>query len=48
MGYFLKRTSSDRFIGVFNESILQQLEKGKFTILDEIRESTSKQNVSLH
>ena len=32
---------------IFNESILQQLEKGKFAILDEIRESTSKHNVPL-
>ncbi|WP_028393801.1 DHH family phosphoesterase [Bacillus cihuensis] len=46
-GVLLKRTSSDRFIGIFNESILQQLEKGKFAILDEIRESTSKHNVPL-
>ncbi|CAH0344906.1 DHH family phosphoesterase [Bacillus sp. CECT 9360] len=46
-GVFLKRTSSDRFIAVFNESILQQLERGKFTILDEIREATVKQNVPL-
>ncbi|MFD0050648.1 DHH family phosphoesterase [Actinomycetes bacterium NPDC127524] len=46
-GAFLKRTSSERFIAVFNESILQLLEKGKFTILDEIRETTSKQNVPL-
>ncbi|WP_110928056.1 DHH family phosphoesterase [Bacillus massiliglaciei] len=46
-GVFLKRISSDRFIAVFNESILLQLEKGKFTILDEIRESTTKQNVPL-
>lgn len=46
-GVFLKRTSSERFIAVFNESILQLLEKGKFSILDEIRETTAKQNVSL-
>ncbi|WP_163102556.1 DHH family phosphoesterase [Peribacillus alkalitolerans] len=46
-GVFLKRTSSDRFIGIFNEHILQLLEKGKFTILDEIRETTTKQNVPL-
>ncbi|RFU62492.1 DHH family phosphoesterase [Peribacillus glennii] len=46
-GVFLKRTSSDRFMAVFNESILQLLEKGKFSILDEIRETTAKQNVSL-
>ncbi|WP_147536007.1 DHH family phosphoesterase [Bacillus marasmi] len=46
-GVFLKRVSSERFIAVFNEHILQFLEKGKFSILDEVRESTSKQNVSL-
>lgn len=46
-GVFLKRISSERFIGVFNEHILQQLEKNKFSILDEVRETTSKQNVAL-
>ncbi len=46
-GVFLKRTSSERFITVFNEHILQQLEKGQFAILDEIRETTAKQNVPL-
>ena len=46
-GVFLKRISSDRFIAVFNEHILQHLEKGKFAILDEIRETTAKQNVPL-
>ena len=44
-GVFLKRVSSERYIAVFNEHILQHLEKGKFTILDEVRESTAKQNV---
>jgi c-di-AMP phosphodiesterase-like protein len=46
-GVFLKRVSSERFIGVFNEHILQQLEKNKFSILDEVRETTAKQNVAL-
>ena len=46
-GVFLKRVSSERYIGVFNENILQHLEKGKFSILDDVRESTAKQNVSL-
>ncbi|MDZ5471667.1 DHH family phosphoesterase [Bacillus sp. 31A1R] len=46
-GVFLKRVSSERFIAVFNEHILQTLEKGKFSILDDVRESTSKQNVPL-
>jgi cyclic-di-AMP phosphodiesterase len=45
-GIFLKRISSERFIAVFNEAILLLLEKGKFTVLDEIREMTSKQNIS--
>ena len=46
-GVFLKRISSERFITVFNEHILHHLEKGKFAILDEIRETTAKQNVPL-
>lgn len=46
-GVFLKRTSSERFITVFNEHTLHHLEKGKFSILDEIRETTAKQNVPL-
>ncbi|WP_042354562.1 DHH family phosphoesterase [Bacillus rubiinfantis] len=45
-GIFLKRVSSERFIAVFNEEILRFLEKGKFTILDEVREMTSQHNVS--
>ncbi|WML58288.1 DHH family phosphoesterase [Neobacillus sp. PS2-9] len=45
-GIFLKRVSSERFIAVFSEGILRSLEKGKFTILDDVREMTSKQNVS--
>lgn len=46
-GVFLKRVSSERFIAVFSEHILLLLEKGKFSILDEVRETTSKQNVPL-
>ncbi|MBP2242664.1 c-di-AMP phosphodiesterase-like protein [Cytobacillus eiseniae] len=46
-GVFLKRVSSEKFIAVFNEQILHQLEKGKFTILDEVRETTSTHNVPL-
>ncbi|MCM3764207.1 DHH family phosphoesterase [Neobacillus niacini] len=45
-GIFIKRISSERFIAVFNEGILHSLEKGKFAILDEVREMTAKQNVS--
>jgi len=45
-GIYLKRVSSERFIAVFSERILRTLERGKFAILDEIREMTSKQNVT--
>jgi cyclic-di-AMP phosphodiesterase len=46
-GAFLKRVSSERFVAVINEKILQVLEKEKFGILDDVRETTSKQNVPL-
>ncbi|MDQ0163710.1 DHH family phosphoesterase [Aeribacillus alveayuensis] len=46
-GIFLKRISSERFIAVLNENILSQLEKSKFSILDEVREKATVQNVSL-
>lgn len=41
-GVFLKRVSSDRYLAVMNENILSALEKGKFAVLDEIREQTAK------
>ncbi|MFD1706063.1 DHH family phosphoesterase [Siminovitchia sediminis] len=46
-GIFLKRVSSDRFIALLNEKILSDLEEDKFSILDEVRETTSKQNLPL-
>jgi len=46
-GIYVKRISSDRFLAVLNESILLELEKTKFAILDDIRETTSKLNLSL-
>ncbi|MEQ6388618.1 DHH family phosphoesterase [Bacillaceae bacterium S4-13-58] len=46
-GIYLKRTSQDRFFGVLNKSILEQLEKTKFEILDEVRELISDKNVPL-
>ena len=46
-GVFLKRISSDRLVAVFNEQILHELEKGKFIILDEVRDETAKQNIAL-
>ncbi|PJO43984.1 DHH family phosphoesterase, partial [Lysinibacillus xylanilyticus] len=46
-GIFVKRISSDRFLAVLNESILMELEKKKFAILDTIREKTAQKNMSL-
>ncbi|MFC6040500.1 DHH family phosphoesterase [Paenisporosarcina macmurdoensis] len=46
-GIYVKRISSDRFIAVLSESILHELEKTKFAILDDIRETTSKLNLAL-
>ena len=46
-GIYVKRISSDRFLAVLNESILLELEKTKFSILDDIRETTSKLNLAL-
>lgn len=46
-GVFLKRTSSERFIAVLNEEILSNIEKTKFTILDDVRENTAKESVAL-
>ncbi|MBL5887412.1 DHH family phosphoesterase [Heyndrickxia sporothermodurans] len=46
-GIFLKRVSAERFIDVFNEKILNELEENKFSILDEVRETTTKQNIPL-
>ncbi|EIT86106.1 hypothetical protein A374_07291 [Fictibacillus macauensis ZFHKF-1] len=46
-GVFLKRTSSDRFLAIFNQRILSELEKNRFAVLDEVRESTGKDNVPL-
>ncbi|MEH6850783.1 DHH family phosphoesterase [Bacillus pseudomycoides] len=46
-GAYLKRASSERYFVVLNESILTQMEKGKFDILDQVREETSKRNIPL-
>ena len=46
-GIFVKRVSSDRFMAVFNESILKELELSKFAILDDIRSVTAKDNLAL-
>lgn len=44
---YLKRISSDRFMAFLNEAMLEQLEEEKFSLLDRIRERTSKQNIPL-
>lgn len=44
---FIRRTASDRFIAVFNEQALAALEENRFTVLDEIRDRTGKEKVSL-
>ncbi|MBE1556504.1 DHH family phosphoesterase [Sporosarcina limicola] len=46
-GIFVKRIASDRFFAVFNEATLMELEKTKFSILDDIRETTAKQSTAL-
>lgn len=43
----LRRTAADRFITVFNEKTLQTLEEDRFTILDEVREETAKEQVTI-
>ncbi|MEC5425082.1 DHH family phosphoesterase [Virgibacillus sp. C22-A2] len=43
-GLYLKRTSQERFIAVGTIEILQQLEKVKFDILDDVREISGEQN----
>ncbi|ASN03818.1 DHH family phosphoesterase [Virgibacillus necropolis] len=44
-GMYLKRTSQDRFIAVGTKEILNQLEKSKFDILDEVRELNAERNI---
>lgn len=44
---YIKRISADRYMAVMNESILSNLEKKKFAVLDDIREITAQQNLSL-
>lgn len=46
-GIFIKRINTDRFLAILNESILSDLEKKKFSILDDVREKTAKKNLSL-
>lgn len=46
-GIYLRRSSSDKFFAVLNKSTLYELEKTKFSLLDDIREFTSKLNVPI-
>lgn len=46
-GVYIKRTNSDRFLAVFNESSLAKIESAKFSILDDIREATNEQSSGL-
>lgn len=43
----LRRTSSDRFIAVFNAKTLQMIEGQRFDIIDEIRQLTGKDKVPI-
>lgn len=46
-GIYFKRFSSERFFAVLNESILKELEKTRFDILDRVREATAKETIPL-
>ncbi|SFB30073.1 c-di-AMP phosphodiesterase, consists of a GGDEF-like and DHH domains [Lentibacillus halodurans] len=44
---YLKRTSQDRFLAVLTKETLDQLEKAKFDILDEVRGLNAEQNIPI-
>jgi c-di-AMP phosphodiesterase-like protein len=44
---FLRRTSSDRFLMIMNQSALKKLEQSRFDILDEVRDMTIEQKLPL-
>ncbi|WP_077329782.1 DHH family phosphoesterase [Virgibacillus siamensis] len=46
-GIYLKRTSQDRFLAVSTKETLDQLEKSKFDILDEVRALNAEHNIPL-
>lgn len=46
-GIFLKRISSEKFFGVFNQRILKTLEKEKFSVIDQVRESMARENIPI-
>ncbi|GAA0608177.1 cyclic-di-AMP phosphodiesterase GdpP [Virgibacillus siamensis] len=46
-GIYLKRTSQDRFLAVSTKETLDQLEKSKFDILDEVRGLNAEHNIPM-
>lgn len=46
-GFYLKRSSSEKFFGVLNRKVLDKLERSKFALLDDVREFTSDLNVPI-
>lgn len=46
-GIYMKRSSQDRFLAVLTKEKLNQLEKSKFDILDEVRELNAEQNIPI-
>lgn len=46
-GIYMKRSSQDRFLAVLTKEKLDQLEKSKFDILDEVRELNAEQNIPI-
>ncbi|WP_017725821.1 DHH family phosphoesterase [Halalkalibacterium ligniniphilum] len=44
---FLRRTASDRFIAVMNHKTLEEIERERFDILDEIKEVTGKEKIPI-
>ncbi len=46
-GVFLRRTSSDRFLAVFRQEVLDHIEETKFDLLDEVREATGSEKIPI-
>ncbi len=46
-GVFLRRTSSDRFLAVFRQEVLDDIEETNFDLLDEVRETTASEKIPI-
>ncbi|RXJ02824.1 DHH family phosphoesterase [Anaerobacillus alkaliphilus] len=46
-GIFLRRTSSDRFLAIFRQEVLEEIEETKFDLLDEVREATAREKIPI-